>query len=76
MVGSVTGNPGSASEWKDAPQGDQEGTDEQDGASQHQPPKSVPIPTNDVWIAALAIQHGVPLYTRAPHFERIEGLAT
>ncbi len=30
-----------------------------------------PIPTNDLWIAALAVQHGLALITRDRHFERI-----
>lgn len=34
-----------------------------------------PIPSNDLWIAALCIQHGVPLYTRDRHFDHIERLA-
>lgn len=33
-----------------------------------------PIPTNDIWIAALAFQHGLPLFTRDGHFSIIEGL--
>jgi tRNA(fMet)-specific endonuclease VapC len=33
-----------------------------------------PIPTNDVWIAALALQHGLPLLTRDTHFHEVEGL--
>ena len=33
-----------------------------------------PLPTNDVWIAALCIQHGAPLYTRDRHFDRIPRL--
>lgn len=33
-----------------------------------------PIPTNDIWIAAAAFQHGLPLFTRDNHFSRIEGL--
>ena len=33
-----------------------------------------PIPTNDLWIAALAIQHDVTLITRDPHFKRIPHL--
>ncbi|MBE1426182.1 putative nucleic acid-binding protein [Desulfomicrobium macestii] len=33
-----------------------------------------PIPTNDIWIAATAAQHGLPLYTRDSHFSKIEGL--
>ena len=30
-----------------------------------------PIPTNDLWIAALAVQHGLALVTRDGHFARI-----
>ena len=30
-----------------------------------------PIPTNDVWIAALAVEHGLVLYTRDAHFDSI-----
>jgi len=33
-----------------------------------------PIPTNDLWIAALAIQHELVLLTRDPHFQRIPQL--
>lgn len=33
------------------------------------------IPTNDLWIAAIGIQHGLPLMTRDAHFDRIAGLA-
>ena len=33
-----------------------------------------PIPENDVWIAAHAIEHGLPLATRDEHFHRIAGL--
>lgn len=29
------------------------------------------IPENDIWIAALAAQHDLPLVTRDQHFERI-----
>lgn len=34
-----------------------------------------PIPTNDLWIAALAIEHGLPVYTRDAHFAAVPGLA-
>lgn len=34
-----------------------------------------PIPTNDLWIAALAVEHGLVLYTRDAHFEHVSGLA-
>ena len=33
-----------------------------------------PIPSNDVWIAALARQHGHPLVSRDRHFEAVRGL--
>ena len=33
-----------------------------------------PIPSNDIWIAALAREHGLPLVTRDSHFERVRGL--
>ena len=33
-----------------------------------------PIPENDVWIAATAIEHGLPLATRDGHFRVVKGL--
>ena len=33
-----------------------------------------PIPANDIWIAAAAFQHGLPLYTLDKHFSHVEGL--
>ncbi|NCO52172.1 MAG: type II toxin-antitoxin system VapC family toxin [Deltaproteobacteria bacterium] len=33
-----------------------------------------PIPTNDIWIAATAFQHGLPLYTLANHFSLVANL--
>jgi tRNA(fMet)-specific endonuclease VapC len=33
-----------------------------------------PIPENDVWIAALAIEHRLPLATRDKHFKVVKGL--
>jgi tRNA(fMet)-specific endonuclease VapC len=36
--------------------------------------KGRPIPTNDVWIAANAIQRGLPLLTLDDHFKEIDGL--
>jgi tRNA(fMet)-specific endonuclease VapC len=33
-----------------------------------------PIPENDVWIAAQAMEHGLPLATCDAHFGRIKGL--
>lgn len=37
--------------------------------------RGTPIPTNDLWIAAIALQHGLVLYTRDSHFASIPGLA-
>jgi tRNA(fMet)-specific endonuclease VapC len=36
--------------------------------------KGRPIPTNDIWIAANAMKHGLALYSLYKHFEEIEGL--
>jgi tRNA(fMet)-specific endonuclease VapC len=36
--------------------------------------RGLPIPTNDIWIAAFAIQHDEPLFTFDAHFSRVEGL--
>ena len=36
--------------------------------------KGRPIPTNDIWIAALAIQHQCPLFTRDHHFDHVDHL--
>jgi tRNA(fMet)-specific endonuclease VapC len=36
--------------------------------------KGQPIPENDIWIAAIALQHGLILTTRDTHFYAIEGL--
>ena len=30
-----------------------------------------PVPTHDLWIAASAMQHGLPIVTTDPHFRRI-----
>jgi len=35
-----------------------------------------PIPENDLWIAATAVQHGLILVTRDEHFHEVEGLTT
>ncbi|CAA9393835.1 MAG: hypothetical protein AVDCRST_MAG93-9866 [uncultured Chloroflexia bacterium] len=37
-------------------------------------PRGLLIPENDMWIAASAIQHGLPLATGDAHFERVDGL--
>ena len=34
--------------------------------------KGNPIPTNDIWIAATAIEHNLALVTRDKHFSQIE----
>jgi tRNA(fMet)-specific endonuclease VapC len=33
-----------------------------------------PIPTNEIWIAAVAFQHGMPIFTKDQHFNKIKGL--
>lgn len=35
---------------------------------------STPIPANDLWIAALALQHGIKLLTLDKHFSKVPGL--
>jgi tRNA(fMet)-specific endonuclease VapC len=35
--------------------------------------KGSPIPTNDVWIAALCRQHALPLLSRDRHFDLVAG---
>ncbi len=32
------------------------------------------IPTNDAWIAALALEHDLPLLSRDAHFDAVKGL--
>jgi tRNA(fMet)-specific endonuclease VapC len=36
--------------------------------------KGRPIPENDVWVAASALQHGLTLAARDRHFQYVEGL--
>ena len=36
--------------------------------------KGKPIPTNDLWIAALCRQHSLPLLSRDRHFDLVAGL--
>jgi tRNA(fMet)-specific endonuclease VapC len=36
--------------------------------------KGRPIPENDIWISALAIQHGLTLATRDEHFNEMDNL--
>lgn len=33
-----------------------------------------PIPTNDIWIAAVAFEHGFRLYSKDQHFRYVQGL--
>lgn len=37
--------------------------------------QGTPIPTNDIWVAALALQHGLILYSRDAHFDTLPQLA-
>ena len=36
--------------------------------------KGQPIPTNDIWIAALCRQHSLPLLSRDRHFDLVPGI--
>lgn len=36
--------------------------------------KGKPIPSNDIWIAANALKHGLVLYSFDRHFEEIDGI--
>jgi tRNA(fMet)-specific endonuclease VapC len=36
--------------------------------------KGKPIPTNDIWIASIALQHGLKLYSKDQHFKFVPGL--
>jgi tRNA(fMet)-specific endonuclease VapC len=36
--------------------------------------KGKPIPENDIWIAAIAVQHNLPLYANDAHFNEIDTL--
>lgn len=38
--------------------------------------KGHPIPENDIWIAAIALQYGLTLVTRDAHFNEVENLKT
>ena len=37
--------------------------------------KGKPIPTNDIWIAALCLEHNAPLLTYDAHFKHVDGLS-
>ena len=36
--------------------------------------KGKPIPENDIWIAAIAKESGLPILTRDKHFQAVEGI--
>ena len=36
--------------------------------------KGTPIPTNDIWITAVALQHSLPVYTMDKHFNKVDDL--
>ncbi len=36
--------------------------------------QGTPIPTNDLWIAALVVEHGLVLYSRDEHFRNLPQL--
>jgi len=38
--------------------------------------KGRPIPENDIWIAAIAVQYNLTLVSRDDHFKKIDGLHT
>lgn len=38
--------------------------------------KGKPIPENDIWIAAIALQYNLVLVTLDKHFQEVEGLLT
>lgn len=37
--------------------------------------QGTPIPTNDIWIAALAVQHDLLLFSRDRHFDKLPQVA-
>jgi len=37
--------------------------------------KGKPIPENDIWIGAAALQYNLPLYTTDAHFNEIDGIS-
>ena len=40
----------------------------------HRLPTLMPVPTNDIWTAALVVQHDLLLYSRDAHFDRLPQL--
>ena len=45
------------------------------GSSPWHPMHATPIPTNDLWIAAMAVEYGLALFTRDRHVADVPGLA-
>jgi predicted nucleic acid-binding protein len=37
--------------------------------------QGTPIPANDAWIAALALQHRLPVLSRDAHFDAVSGIS-
>ncbi|WP_315821289.1 PIN domain-containing protein [Paraflavitalea speifideaquila] len=37
--------------------------------------KGKPIPENDIWIAATALQYNLPLYTKDSHFSEVDNIS-
>lgn len=37
--------------------------------------KGLPIPENDIWIAAIAKEHNLILHTKDKHFENVDGIS-
>jgi len=37
--------------------------------------KGKPIPENDIWIASIALQHQLPLYTSDNHFTEVDSIS-
>jgi tRNA(fMet)-specific endonuclease VapC len=50
---------------------DEQTTHHYAGAFRQLRQQGTPIPTNDIWIAALVLQHGISLHCRDRHFDRL-----
>ena len=37
--------------------------------------RGTPIPTNDIWIGAIALQNGLKLFSNDKHFDQVPGLS-
>ena len=84
----VVGDAGYAGPGNEARQRDKKqwkGADDENGDGDHQAlqgrrgpllqSKGRPIPTNDIWIAAHAMESGADLLSFDPRFESVDGLA-